>query len=158
MEHLTPEQAAHERRMAARGAKSDKELQDERDEQVAKIVKARRVTELDQAIGVELAKARKNLGMSRAKLAKHIGVSSVQLRKYENGLGRIPASRLFAACFAMAISPNDLLQNIQMPPPLVSATMRGQLERLASAYRTISDHEHREILIEQTEAVAKGKF
>ncbi len=59
------------------------------------------------------------LGMTQEQLAKAIGVSFQQVQKYERGLNRLSASRLFDVCQALGVSityffedvPEDVLRD-----------------------------------------------
>lgn len=50
---------------------------------------------VDQHVGKRLRQKRSVLGISQEKLADHVGVTFQQIQKYENGLNRISASRLY---------------------------------------------------------------
>lgn len=50
---------------------------------------------IDQHVGRCLRQKRSILGISQEKLAEHVGVTFQQIQKYENGLNRISASRLY---------------------------------------------------------------
>lgn len=59
---------------------------------------ARQVNEHDKLIGKRLRAARLSAGLTQPDLADRIGVKFQQVQKYETGLNRICASRLFLAC------------------------------------------------------------
>ena len=56
---------------------------------------SRRATDFDRYIGGLIRKHREAKGSSQMTLAAGIGVTYQQLQKYENGLNRITASRLY---------------------------------------------------------------
>lgn len=50
---------------------------------------------LERAIGKRLKERRQQLGLSRQYVANLLGITGQQIHKYESGIDRIPASRLF---------------------------------------------------------------
>jgi transcriptional regulator with XRE-family HTH domain len=52
-------------------------------------------TSVDMHVGQRLRVRRSLLGLSQEKLAEYIGVTFQQIRKYERGMNRISAGRLF---------------------------------------------------------------
>ena len=57
--------------------------------------------DVDVFAGEQLKKRRKELGMSQKVLAESLGVTFQQVQKYEKGLNRIGASRLYDLCEAL---------------------------------------------------------
>lgn len=55
----------------------------------------RAVTEVDTYLGSRIAQRRLLLGLSQHQLAKTLGFTFQQLQKYENGVNRVSASRLY---------------------------------------------------------------
>lgn len=53
------------------------------------------VSDLDFVLAGRIRECRKQLGMSQEDLASHLGVSFQQVQKYERGINRITAARLF---------------------------------------------------------------
>ena len=56
---------------------------------------ARRANPLDVHVGSRVRLRRMLLGMSQEKLGEHLGLTFQQIQKYEKGINRIGASRLF---------------------------------------------------------------
>ena len=52
-------------------------------------------TEIDKAIGRNVRIARRASKLAQSKLAEHIGVTYQQVQKYENGIDRVGAARIF---------------------------------------------------------------
>ncbi|MEY9098861.1 transcriptional regulator with XRE-family HTH domain [Sinorhizobium fredii] len=65
--------------------------------------------EMDIRIGSRIRHFRNAQAMSQSTLAGKVGVSFQQLQKYEKGTNRISASALIIICKALAITPNDVL-------------------------------------------------
>lgn len=56
---------------------------------------ARRANPIDVHVGARVRLRRMLLGMSQEKLGEHLGLTFQQIQKYEKGVNRIGASRLF---------------------------------------------------------------
>ena len=50
------------------------------------------------------------LGISQADLAETLGVSFQQIQKYEKGVNRVSAARLFAICKALNVSLSSMFE------------------------------------------------
>ena len=59
---------------------------------------------IDEFIGARIRERRHVLGISQADLAETLGVSFQQIQKYEKGVNRVSAARLFAICKALNVS------------------------------------------------------
>ncbi len=61
---------------------------------------------VDVHVGGRVKAGRALIGMSQTELGKHVGVTFTQIQKYENGINRIGASRLwqFSLIFGQPIS------------------------------------------------------
>lgn len=64
----------------------------------------RRTTAIDRHIGTKVRERRTQIGMSQEKLAELLGVTFQQIQKYEKGLNRIAASRLYDMTKALKIN------------------------------------------------------
>jgi DNA-binding XRE family transcriptional regulator len=59
---------------------------------------------VDEYIGARMRERRLALGMSQAALGEKLGVSLQQVQKYEKGVNRVGAVRLFEVCEALDVS------------------------------------------------------
>ncbi len=114
---------------------------------------------VDVHVGGRVRMRRTLLGMTQTDLADALELTFQQVQKYERGLNRIAASRLYALsqildvpvpCFfegldegTQALSPDDVM-------------LRTETLKLVKAYYGISDPEVREALRHMTLAMAKG--
>jgi transcriptional regulator with XRE-family HTH domain len=64
----------------------------------------RTTTAVDAYIGARMREARSTLNMSQTELGEKLGVSFQQVQKYEIGLNRVSAARLFEICEALDVS------------------------------------------------------
>jgi transcriptional regulator with XRE-family HTH domain len=59
---------------------------------------------VDKYIGARMRERRLALSMSQERLGKELGVSFQQIQKYESGVNRVSAARLFEICKALKVS------------------------------------------------------
>jgi transcriptional regulator with XRE-family HTH domain len=69
-----------------------------------KKVSPRAATAIDAYIGARMRESRFPLGLSQEALGKKLGVSFQQVQKYEGGVNRVSAARLFEICEALDVS------------------------------------------------------
>jgi transcriptional regulator with XRE-family HTH domain len=58
---------------------------------------ARAATLIDQMVGARMKAARRERGLNQEEFASRLGVTFQQIQKYERGVNRVSASRLFKA-------------------------------------------------------------
>jgi transcriptional regulator with XRE-family HTH domain len=68
------------------------------------IHKTRGVADIDKQFGVRIRTIRVQQGLSQDSLAQAVGVSFQQIQKYEKGINRIGASRLFDLAQVLGVS------------------------------------------------------
>lgn len=68
--------------------------------------------EFDRQLGLTIRARRLELGMSQERLAELLGITFQQVQKYEKGVNRIAASRLFDICAILNLSIPNLFQNL----------------------------------------------
>ena len=113
-----------------------------------------RVTAVDRHIGSRLRERRVTLGLSQQQLARMIGVTYQQAHKYERGLNRISAGRLFTIARALDVNPSwffDDLQQGQAPEP--SPHQRKALE-LSRNFSLIENASHQNALSQMARLLA----
>jgi transcriptional regulator with XRE-family HTH domain len=70
---------------------------------VKKKVPPRVATSVDTYIGAQMRNGRTALGLSQEALGEKLGVSFQQVQKYEKGVNRVSAARLFEICKALKL-------------------------------------------------------
>jgi transcriptional regulator with XRE-family HTH domain len=70
---------------------------------VKKKVPPRAATSVDTYIGAQMRNGRTALGLSQEALGEKLGVSFQQVQKYEKGVNRVSAARLFEICKALKL-------------------------------------------------------
>lgn len=72
----------------------------------------RAATAVDRKIGERIRSRRLEIGMSQERLAHLIGVTFQQVQKYEKGVNRISASRLFEVSLALDLPVSHFFENL----------------------------------------------
>jgi transcriptional regulator with XRE-family HTH domain len=70
----------------------------------------RSATAIDAYIGARMRARRIALSMTQADLGKVLGVTFQQLQKYEKGVNRVSAARLFDICKALGLSLSSMFE------------------------------------------------
>jgi transcriptional regulator with XRE-family HTH domain len=75
--------------------------------------KITRLANIDQEIGRRIKKRRMFLGMTMPELAEKIDVTHQQVQKYENGINRISAGRLYAIAEALEVTMDYFFNDVE---------------------------------------------
>ena len=124
---------------------------------------SREGTPVDAWVGARIAGRRQGLGLSQTALAERVGVSFQQIQKYETGINRISASRLYQIALALGADPGSFFPAPD-DPGLKGATLsasgtadspRSPGARLARAFTSIGRRRVRYALVVVAEALAE---
>lgn len=110
--------------------------------------------DIDVFAGEQLKKRRKELGMSQKVLADMLGVTFQQVQKYEKGLNRIGASRLYDLCESLKTKPSyffkEISYDIEENPSILSVAEGSDdnsvLISLIKMFESIDDNKKKIIL------------
>lgn len=112
--------------------------------------------EADAHIGRRIRERRLMLGLSQQQLAKTIGVTYQQAHKYETGVNRVSAGRLFRIAEALDAPVAWFYDGLGAArPPQMSRRQRLGLE-LARNFSLIRDERHQEALSQMARALAEA--
>ena len=75
----------------------------------------KRFGDVDDHVGRRLRARRKELGISQEKLANVLGISFQQVQKYESGVNRVSASRLWNIAQALEVGVGYFFEGIPKP-------------------------------------------
>ena len=114
-----------------------------------------RASLVDHHVGARIRERRTMLGLSQQQLAKMIGVTYQQAHKYERGLNRISAGRLFEIAQVLNVPVSFFFEGLQpgMEAQPVSSRQRMFLE-LARNFALIDNDKHQEALSQMARALA----
>ena len=132
--------------------------------------KGRKVNEVDLYIGARLRLRRNQMGITQEKLADALGVTAQQVQKYENGINRIGACRLFQASQTLNTPVQyffDGLENLEILPESfnneallmdeMSPLIRPEITKLLSAFTQIPSPQIRSHILNLVQALSESK-
>lgn len=91
---------------------------------------------VDRKLGQRVRSRRLEIGMSQEKLAELLGVTFQQVQKYEKGVNRIAASRLFDIAAALDVPVARFFENIGVGRVAGSGVAEGRREFVDDALAT----------------------
>jgi transcriptional regulator with XRE-family HTH domain len=115
-----------------------------------------RANAADRYVGARIRERRVMLGLSQQQLANMIGVTYQQAHKYERGLNRISAGRLYEIAQVLSVPISwffDGLAEHETTEPALSPRQRMGLE-LARNFAAIDNEKHQEALSQMARALA----
>jgi len=122
---------------------------------VAEVVSTQRANAADKHVGARIRERRTMLGLSQQQLAKMIGVTYQQAHKYERGLNRISAGRLYGIAQVLGVPISWFFEGLKSETvdPSMSQRQRMCLE-LARNFALIDNDKHQEALSQMARALA----
>jgi transcriptional regulator with XRE-family HTH domain len=118
--------------------------------------KAGRANDTDRHVGSRIRERRIMLGLSQQQLADLIGVTYQQAHKYERGVNRISAGRLYEISEVLRVPVGYFFEDLgRRCGPTLTARQRMCLE-LARNFSSITDERHQEALSRLARALANG--
>ena len=110
---------------------------------------------VDRYVGNRILERRMILGLSLQQLAAMIGVTYQQAHKYERGLNRITAGRLYDIAQALAVPVAWFFDGLADGSPHADASPRLRMSlELARNFAAISNEKHQEALSHLARALA----
>ena len=116
---------------------------------------SQRASAADRHVGARIRERRVMLGLSQQQLAKMIGVTYQQAHKYERGVNRISAGRLYEIAVVLGVPIAWFFDGLEDggEPQEVSPRQRMCLE-LARNFAMIDNEKHQEALSQMARALA----
>lgn len=113
-----------------------------------------RTQDIDRHVGARIRERRIMLGLTQQQLADLIGVTYQQAHKYERGINRVSAGRLFEVARVLSVPVAYFFEGLdQQAVRTVSARERMCLE-LARNFAQIPNEKHQEALSQLARALA----
>lgn len=113
-----------------------------------------RATDIDRHVGAKIRERRIMLGLSQQQMADMIGVTYQQAHKYERGINRISAGRLFEIGQVLTVPVGYFYEGLdQGSAPDLNARQRMCLE-VARNFAQIPNERHQEAISQLTRALA----
>src|SRR5271155_500532 len=121
---------------------------------MAKPKRGRSTAGIDDHVGSRIRERRIMLGLTQQQLAEMIGVTYQQAHKYERGINRVSAGRLFEIARALSAPITYFYEGIgEGGPPQITLHQRMQLE-IARNFAEIRNERHQEAVSQVARALA----
>ena len=113
-----------------------------------------RAQDIDRHIGARLRQRRIMNGLTQQTLADLIGVTYQQAHKYENGLNRIAAGRLYIIARVLSVDIQYFFEDLQEEPLSEATPQQRVFLELARNFRSIRTDRHRDAICLLTRILA----
>jgi transcriptional regulator with XRE-family HTH domain len=114
-----------------------------------------RANAADRYVGNRIRERRVMLGLSQQQLAQMIGVTYQQAHKYERGLNRISAGRLYEIAQVLSVPVSWFFEGLATEAPHAEMTPRQRMcLELARNFAAIDNEKHQEALSQMARALA----
>lgn len=132
------------------------------------VERTRRLDPIDLFVGKQIRQRRKRMGISQVQLAEKIGITFQQVQKYEKGINRIGAGRLFRIACILDVKITDFFpysteqalssgvgeaMHIEKMPDILSTS---EVVELSDAFERIPDPETRQRIVELAKSIANS--
>ena len=114
-----------------------------------------RASQADRHVGARIRERRVMLGLSQQQLAQLIGVTYQQAHKYERGLNRISAGRLYEIAQVLSVPVSWFFEGLSKDMAHVELSPRQRMcLELARNFAAIDNEKHQEALSQMARALA----
>jgi transcriptional regulator with XRE-family HTH domain len=96
------------------------------------------------------------LGLTQQQMAELIGVTYQQAHKYEKGMNRVAAGRLYRIAQALGVEVDYFFEGLQTADRFVPSPQQRMLLDLARDYLNIPDPTHRDAILALARALAEA--
>jgi transcriptional regulator with XRE-family HTH domain len=103
-------------------------------------------SEIDAHVGRMMRRRREALGISQGRLGRYLGLTFSQIQKYEKGMNRIGAGRLYQIATFLGVPPSALFEGLtgeHAASPADGISRRDEVTTLSDAFAAIEDEETR---------------
>ncbi|HTT80803.1 MAG TPA: helix-turn-helix transcriptional regulator [Stellaceae bacterium] len=121
---------------------------------MAKPKRGRSTATIDDHVGARIRERRIMLGLTQQQLADTIGVTYQQAHKYERGINRVSAGRLYEIAQVLNAPISYFYEGIGEEPARPAAPHQRMLLEIARNFAEIRDERHREAVSQLTRALA----
>ena len=128
----------------------------ERGESAAKPKRGKSTATIDRHVGARIRERRIMLGLTQQQLAELIGVTYQQAHKYERGVNRVSAGRLFQIAKVLSVPMSYFYEGEgEEEQRHITSSERMVLE-IARNFTGITNERHQEALSQLARALASG--
>ena len=116
-----------------------------------------RAQDVDRHVGARMRERRIMLGLTQQQMAVLIGVTYQQAHKYEKGINRVAAGRLYSIAQALGVEVSYFFEGLQTAGGLVPSPRQRMLLDLARNYLNIPVPEHQKAIVALARALAESE-
>jgi transcriptional regulator with XRE-family HTH domain len=116
-----------------------------------------RAQDVDRHIGSRMRERRIMLGLTQQQMAELIGVTSQQAHKYERGLNRVSAGRLYSIAQALGVEVGYFFEGLQTAGSFVPSPRQRMFLELARNFLSIPVPEHRTAIVALARALTEDE-
>ena len=121
-----------------------------------------RAQDIDQYVGARMRERRIMLGLTQQQMAELIGVTYQQAHKYETGINRISAGRLYQISQALGVDISYFFEDVDperrnKPKAAEMMPQQRMLLELARNFASITNRKHQDALCNLARVLANGE-
>jgi transcriptional regulator with XRE-family HTH domain len=113
-----------------------------------------RTQDIDRHVGARIRERRIMLGLTQQQLADLIGVTYQQAHKYERGINRVSAGRLFEIAQVLSVPVNYFFDGLEQEPERAISPRERMCLELARNFAQIPNERHQEALSQLARVLA----
>lgn len=113
-----------------------------------------RTQQIDRHVGARIRERRTMLGLTQQQLADLIGVTYQQAHKYERGINRVSAGRLYEIAQVLGVSVTFFYEGLDGPMEAAITDRQRLCLELARNFSLITNPKHQEALTQMARALA----
>ena len=121
---------------------------------VPKVAGQSRPQDVDRYVGARIRERRVMLGLTQQQMADLIGVTYQQAHKYEKGINRVSAGRLYGIARALGVDVGYFYEGLQRGGGFVPSPRQRMLLDLMRHFVSIPDPRHLEAIATLARALA----
>jgi transcriptional regulator with XRE-family HTH domain len=122
-----------------------------------KVAGRARPQDVDRYVGARIRERRIMLGLTQHQMADLIEVTYQQAHKYEKGINRVAAGRLYRIAQALAVDVGYFYEGLQIGRGFVPSPSQQMLLDLTRSSLNIPNPDHREAVATLARALAEGE-
>jgi transcriptional regulator with XRE-family HTH domain len=113
-----------------------------------------RVQDVDRHVGTRIRERRVMLGLTQQQMAELIGVTYQQAHKYEKGINRVAAGRLYKIAQALGVGVGYFFEGLGSDKAISATPQQRMLLELARNFVSIPERKHRDAICSLTRVLA----
>src|SRR6266568_3220592 len=113
-----------------------------------------RVQDIDRHVGARIRESRIMLGLTQQQLADLIGVTYQQAHKYERGINRVSAGRLFEVAHVLSVPVSYFFDGLEQEGERAISPRERMCLELARNFAQIPNERHQEALSQLARVLA----